>query len=85
MKRAYRFTPREIALYRKEKALAESKRVEITNAILGKSKIKSSAITKLDPRLEVQVIRLNKTIRSKPIETTLKVINYWLEGSKFTS
>ncbi|OYT14656.1 MAG: hypothetical protein B7C24_17190 [Bacteroidetes bacterium 4572_77] len=85
MKRPYRFTHREVALYRKEKALAESKRVDVTNAILNNSKLRSSSITSLNPQMEVRVIKLNDRIRSKPIESTMKVINYWLEEGKFTA
>lgn len=81
----YKFTSREIALYRKERALAESNRVDITNAILIKSRKKNLAMFKSNPQIEEKLDKLNDTIKNKPIESTMKVINYWLEGSKFTS
>ncbi len=80
----YKFTPREVQIYKKERALAESKRVDVTNAILIASRNRNLAQFRTNPKMEKTLDRLNDTVKSKPIENTIKVINYWLEASKFT-
>jgi hypothetical protein len=84
-KSSYRFTGREIATYKKEKALAESKRVDITNAVLISSRRKNLAMFSRNPEFEKTLEKLNDVVKSKPITNTIRVINFWLEGNKFNA
>jgi len=82
---SYRFTDREIALYKKEKALSETKRIDLTNACLVAFRRNNLYALKNNPQLRQKFINLNQTVREKPIEQILKVFNFWIEEEDFTS
>ncbi len=74
----YQYTPKEIELYKKEKALRESKRVEGTNRALIALRKQNLMFTRADDKLRRKIEHFNKVIKSKPLPVVLKVVNYWM-------
>ncbi len=68
----------ELAIYKKNKALKESRRESFTNAILRAfSKIKEDKINNSE-RLAVKVKYFNQYNKKKKKDDILKVVNYWM-------
>lgn len=74
----YDYTPHEIELYKKDKALRESRREQDTNSALIALRRKNLMFTRADEKLKRKIEHFNKVARSKPLPTIMKVVNYWL-------
>lgn len=69
-------TPKEIQLYRREKAIQETKREDKTNNALIALWKKNLAVINAYPTLKAKVERFNHYIKNKKIEDIAKVIHY---------
>ena len=80
----YRFTHRELKQYRTEKALVESKRVDVTNACLVAFRRKNRDLNSENIEIQKVFQKLNKTVRQEEFSEVMKVMNFWLEQDNFT-
>lgn len=75
-KRYIPLTSREIQLYRREKAIQETKREEKTNNALIALRKKNLAVINAFPNLKAKIERFNYYVKNKKIEDIAKVIHY---------
>ena len=79
----YRFTYRELKQYKAEKASAESKRLDTTNACLVAFRRSNRELDSRHPQMHKVFSNLNQKVRKEPFEETMKVVNFWLEKDDF--
>lgn len=69
-------SPTEIQLYKRQKAIQETKREEKTNNTLIALRKKNLSVINAYPTLKAKVERFNNYIKNKKIEEIAKVIHY---------
>ncbi len=68
--------PKDIQLYRRQKAIEESTRTDRTNNALIALRRTNLNVVNSNPNLRASIAKLNHYIKLKKIEDVVKVINY---------
>ncbi len=75
-KRYIPLTPNQVQLYRRERAIGETKRTENTNNALIALRRRNLRVLEANPQLKAKLFRFNTYIKAKKHEEILKVVNY---------
>jgi len=75
-KRYIPLTPNQVQIYRRERAINETKRTENTNNALIAIRRRNLIVIEANPQLKAKLSRFNTYIKAKKHEDILKVINY---------
>ncbi len=77
-KRYIPLTPKEIQLYRRERAIEESQRDDRTNNTLIALRRKNLSIINHNPQFKEKLVRFNSYVKRKEVSELVKVIQYMI-------